>query len=787
MSKIANPFTQRIIYFVIFVSVLIHISTLYLGQSLYANFYWENIPFHSAVEVAGSFIAFFVAYLLVVLERKNQGTSFNIPIACAMVGMGVLDGMHALVLPGQVFVWLHSTATFLGGLLFSLIFLPIKIQKKLSSKTPFKVFIVSFFFCLVSLYFPEILPVMLNQNGFSLVAELLNIIGGVLLLIVAVKLFLTFRRSQKTDDLLFVLHCSMFGLAAIMFEQSTLWDLPWWGWHVLRLVAYGVALWFALSSDLISQVLSIKRENSLDIQIKERDSQLQSLQNSIENKEIHLGTILNSLNDAVVITNGKGKLSLFNLAAEKMFGYSQQQIIGQSVEQLMPSDAAAHHAGYMANYSANKGTHLMGKNRQLMAKRNDQSVFPVEITITPMFIKNEKHIVGLIRDITQRKQYEQDLQQAKLDAEQASKIKSLFLANMSHEIRTPMNGIFGTLQLLQNEPLSDKAYELLENAKYSCKNLSTIINDILDFSKIEAGKLEIQTANFNLAKLLQNLSSDLLPTALKKGIDFEISNQLKHDLWIGDSVRVSQILLNLISNAIKFTQQGKVIVCLSQNQSDNPNEPIIIEVVDTGIGMDEEGLASLFAKFKQADGSITRKFGGTGLGMSITQSLIHMMQGEIFVKSQIGEGTEVKVVLPLAKDHNELIEKDADAPSVLPKNYANKHILIAEDNEINQLVIQAMLESTNVKLTIVPNGKDAVKQALLQQPDLILMDIQMPVMDGINACKAILAELDSIPIIALTANVMSEDIATYKQSGFITYLAKPIEIDNLMTLLEQYL
>lgn len=786
-SQNSNPITKRVIYFIILLSMLVHISTLYLSKYYYPLFAWENIAFHSAVEVAGSFISFFVAYLLIALERKKQGTSFNIIIAAALVGMGVLDGIHALIQPGQLFVWLHSIATFWGGCLFSLVFFSNKLRGRISTRLPLRVFVFSFCFCILSIYYADFIPVMANQDGFTVVAKLLNMCGGIALLFVSVRLYLAFKQSKKTDDLLFVLHCCMFGLAATMFEHSKLWDLTWWGWHILRFVAYGVALWFALSSDLIAQLITIETKEALDIKVKDKESELKIVNFSLQSSEIQKGTILNSINDAVVISNEKGEISLFNLAAERMFGYSQDQMIGHSVEKLMPKSVADVDDCYMEKNLKNERNQITDNNRQLTAQHKNKIKFPIEITITPMFIDDTQHIVALIRDITQRKEDENTLYKAKMASEKASEAKSFFLANMSHEIRTPMNGIYGTLHLLNKEPLSLQGKNLIEIAEYSCKNLLTIINDILDFSKIEAGKLEIESVNFSVEKITSSISSGMLTTAKNKKIDFNVVNNINHDAWVGDPVRIGQILTNLLSNAIKFTKHGKVTLLFSQCETDDKQEALLIEVIDTGIGMDEEGLKKLFIRFVQADGSTVRKFGGTGLGMSIVESLVKMMKGKISAKSIIDEGTSISVMLPLSRASADYSNKSDKDLSIEIPDFSNTYILIAEDNRVNQVIIKANLSPTKAKLKIVSNGEEAIEEALHERPDIILMDIQMPIMDGICACKQILKKMESLPIIALTANVMSDDITKYREVGFVEYIAKPFEVNDLFEKIKKHI
>ena len=393
-------------------------------------------------------------------------------------------------------------------------------------------------------------------------------------------------------------------------------------------------------------------------------------------------------------------------------------------------------------------------------------------------------VIGTHTNITKEKEVLRQIEEAREEAEAANKAKSEFLSNMSHEIRTPMNGIYGTLQLLKGEQLSQKGRGFINKAEYSCKSLLTIINDILDFSKIEAGHLNIEDAPFNLKDVIEKISSDVLPLAIDKNISYEVNNILTHDIWMGDSVRVGQVVLNLVHNAIKFTEQGKVTLSLSSKQQTS-SDNIVIEIVDTGIGMDSKTIDKVFSRFSQADDSITRKYGGTGLGMSITQSLLHLMEGQISVDSEINKGTTIQVVLPLKK-----AKSTADDFSHAPESrldLTGKYILIAEDNAINQAIIEAMLEPFNPTLKIVANGEEAVQSVFSKRPDLILMDIQMPVKDGVTACQEILAHMNDIPIVALTANVMAQDIETYLKVGFVAHLGKPFEISLLKEKLKHLL
>jgi len=371
-------------------------------------------------------------------------------------------------------------------------------------------------------------------------------------------------------------------------------------------------------------------------------------------------------------------------------------------------------------------------------------------------------------------QSNQELAAEKLKAESASMAKSEFLANMSHEIRTPMNGILGGLQLLRTKALDQASKQLVDKSVYSAKSLLTIINDILDLSKIEANKLDFEQKSISMIEILESVTSDVSIDADKKGISYRYSvDDNYRDGWRGDPVRVRQILLNLVSNAVKFTEKGSVHVQLNNVIYDD-QDAIEFTVIDSGIGMSDAAQARIFERFSQADSSTTRKYGGTGLGMAITTSLIKLMDGEISVKSIEHQGTTVRVTLPLSRAALPL-QADEEQSLSVPVLH-NKRILIAEDNDINQAIIQSMLETTQASLTFASNGKMAVEAIKQHSYDLILMDIQMPEMDGIEA-YALIRQLDKgVPVIALTANVMPVDIQSYKDMGFMSHIGKPIDM-----------
>jgi signal transduction histidine kinase len=376
-----------------------------------------------------------------------------------------------------------------------------------------------------------------------------------------------------------------------------------------------------------------------------------------------------------------------------------------------------------------------------------------------------------------------ELETAKVKAEDATNAKSIFLANMSHEIRTPINGIVGMIHLIEKTNLTHKQKHYIEIINSSSNTLLSVINDILDFSKIEAGKLTIDKVEFNLKTLIDNLTNIINLKVEEKGLIFNVSyNKNVEYLLFGDSLRISQVLINLINNAIKFTNQGSVKLIIS-HQKDN----VMFEIKDTGIGLSKDNQMKLFHSFNQADSTTTRKYGGTGLGLSISKQLVELMDGSIWVNSEIDKGSTFGFEIPLLKveNFNEIkIEKrlTIDDLDIL----AGSKILLVEDIFINQEIILGLLEESKINIDIANNGLEAINM-FKNDYDLILMDIQMPIMGGIEATKIIRKSNSIVPIIALSANVMKSDIEETKKAGTNDHINKPIDFHELYKTLLQYI
>jgi signal transduction histidine kinase/CheY-like chemotaxis protein/CHASE3 domain sensor protein len=401
-----------------------------------------------------------------------------------------------------------------------------------------------------------------------------------------------------------------------------------------------------------------------------------------------------------------------------------------------------------------------------------------------------KHI-GTIQDVTRQKLIEEELIQAKGLAEQSAKIKEQFLANMSHEIRTPLNGIIGFTELLEDTPLNVNQSTYLGAIKNSGKNLLMIINDILDFSKIEADKVEFEEIEIDLRDMLGSIILTFQSAVKVKNNSIELNfDKSIPTFLLGDPLRLSQILINLIGNAIKFSNQNGIINVVVKALSNN-TDTIEIEfaVQDTGMGISEDRLTSIFEDFTQANVGTTRKFGGTGLGLAIAKKLVELQGGRIGVKSRLNEGSIFSFNLPFKNNNRETLKK-ADIhikTEQLEQNFKGLKILVVEDNPMNQLLAKTVLSKWGIEVTIAENGKIAVKQLQTNDYDIVFMDLQMPEMDGYEATSQIRKVLKKeVTIIAMTANAVKGEAERCLHIGMNDYISKPIDIKILQDKIKLY-
>ena len=496
-----------------------------------------------------------------------------------------------------------------------------------------------------------------------------------------------------------------------------------------------------------------------------------------------LSSILNIASEGIIVADQDMRILLFSKGAEVIFGYTAPEVLGQPIDLLIPHDRREAHKQRVHAFTAGAILSRRMSNRQdVTGLTKDGRLAPIEVGLSKTTTRSGMIYTAIIRDISESLQAEAELNQAVSEATAANAAKSAFLAAMSHEVRTPLNGVLGMAQAMARDALPPKQAERLEVIRQSGESLLGILNDMLDLSKIEAGKLQMETLEFDLGDLISGAHNTFSALAAQKGLQFDlyVSNRAE-GAYLGDPLRLRQVLNNLISNAVKFTEKGLVEVDVDRQEG-----RLVIAVRDTGMGISPEALTRLFDKFEQGDLSTTRRFGGTGLGLAICRDLVRLMGGEISAASVINQGATFTVHLPL-----EHIGQVPPLPDVLEPHPAaddrqQVRLLVAEDNRANQLVIDTLLRQVGITPVIVPNGRAAVAAWEEKPWDLILMDVQMPEMDGPTATSIIRRrELDSgqtrTPILALTANAMDHQLLEYRQAGMDGLVAKPIEIDKLFS------
>ena len=513
---------------------------------------------------------------------------------------------------------------------------------------------------------------------------------------------------------------------------------------------------------------------SASIAKEEINYQKDLMYKSLTESENKFRVLIEAANDGVLLSKN-GFAFEANPAFCKLFGYSSDEIqnkpiidfIGQKNQELVLNHIKA-------NYAVAYECECVKKNG---------TTFMVEVIGKNLTINNENVLMSTIRDITELKKAEEMLKESVAKSIQAAKAKSEFLANISHEVRTPLNGIMGMASLLKETPLSREQAKYVEVLKSSADNLLVIVNDVLDFSKIEANKMSLEKIDFRIKSLIEDVCHILAPIALKKDLIFqaELHPQLP-EVVSGDPTRLRQILMNLANNALKFTIKGSVVIKVSPTTNNN----IRFEVKDSGIGIPQSSLKEIFVPFSQVDTSTTRQFGGTGLGLSICRQLVELMGGQLEVESEINKGSTFYFTVELNKvDSNQLAERKPNSSSSVDELTAKllnekMKILLVDDNEENRFLILTYLKKFPFTIDIAENGEIALVKMRANSYDVVLMDIQMPVMDGLEATQIFRAwekeeRKTSTFIVALSAHALADEVKKSLDAGCDRHITKPIK------------
>lgn len=509
----------------------------------------------------------------------------------------------------------------------------------------------------------------------------------------------------------------------------------------------------------------------------------------IKNKFMHemklnqriLKSLITRSEDGMFVTDTTGLIYDLNQRAIELFGFSKEEMLDVDFRVLRkdPLTPEEIEEGFMKLNEEHFWT------QETMLTKKDGSEFAARIAIIQLYSQKTKFLVYRVQDISNLKMYQEELLLAKEKAEQAAKAKSNFLAIMSHEIRTPLNGVIATSSLLKQSELNAEQNDQLDTIYRSGQNLLMLINDILEFSKMENGKLVLDPRPSNIQLAILDVAGLLRASAEQKGIQLEV--RVHHNMpssLVIDDHRLKQILLNLTGNAIKFTSEGKVTIDCGIEKSIKDRHLISFKITDTGIGIAQDKLPMLFQSFTQVDAGISRKYGGSGLGLTISKQLVELMGGEIQVCSEIRKGTCFSFSIWC---NEKIIQNNLSEADTCTTDYSNLNVLIAEDNRINIQVFRFILDRLNIKADFAENGLEAVDAYRKKAYDLIFMDMQMPEMDGLEATRAIRNLATQQPIIiAISANAYPEDRIKCADAGMNDFMPKPFELDKVSSMLRTY-
>jgi PAS domain S-box-containing protein len=503
----------------------------------------------------------------------------------------------------------------------------------------------------------------------------------------------------------------------------------------------------------------------------------------------YMDNLFKGVVDLIFILDKNFIIQSVNEAVEELLGFKQAEMQGRSFISVLEQNSVLALDTVKRSLTQNKFI----KDIELRISDKHAQCIPTASSFSVLYDKGvETGILIIAKDISRLKQAEEEMRKAKEHAEAANVAKSRFLANMSHEIRTPLNGILGITEILKDDITDQTQTEYLDIISTSGQNLAKLINDILDLSKIESGKLNLETVPFAFSKTINNNIQAYKHLAEQKGLAFNchIDENIPATV-VGDSTRINQILTNLVGNAIKFTEKGSVDVTFTKLATDGRDIVLCGEVKDTGIGIPKEKEKIIFESFAQADDSVTRKYGGTGLGLTIVENLLKQMDGKIEVINNADPGTTGTIFRFTFKlQENQIATKSSiqENAVVMKKNFQRAfNILVVDDNDINRLIARKILESFGAVVTMAATGPDAITLIQSKDFDMIFMDIQMPGMDGYETTRAIRSLNFKNPIIALSANAFNEHVQQSLEAGMNGHLTKPFTPQQIQQVVAKYL
>lgn len=754
-----------------------------LSIILYFISTFNYLLFHTVIELFTIFVGIGMLVLASnnLTEKSKTNEPFYVFLGIMFGGISIIDLLHTLSYKGMAIIphltanqatqfWVIARFTESIVILASILF--IEKVKKVNIKTLFVINIVLIAISIVSVHILPIFPdCYIEEQGITLFKKFSEYL--IISLLIA-SLFILWKKKslfQKDDYSNFRLIIIITILSEFMFTlYVSVYGIPNMLGHLFKFIAFILVYKSILQKLLISPYQKINTElMEANLKIKEELNETKS----------NYKEIVENIEDLIIIIDSKGEILYANHKTKPFFGEDSEACMGFSIFNFIHHD------------DIEKSTKELEKS---IEDESVQNICFENRTINDTFLLwNAKKVINtdnknisffsIAKNITDIKKYQDEIKKEKEMAEIANKAKSQFLSNMSHEIRTPLNGIIGFCDLLHEVEKDQEKLEMLNCVISSGELLLGIINDVLDLAKIETGKYILDQGEINIKELIENISDVYIKTNTNRVyFKYEIDSKIDFNI-IGDKIRLNQILMNLLSNSKKFTEKGMIKLKLTLEDIEHEEEKLLIfSIKDTGIGVKSENVDLIFEKFTQENMTINKKYGGTGLGLAIVKDLVKIMNGEIYVNTEYKNGAEFIVKIPFKIVRKELEKEKIKNNSLNLKE--NLKILVVEDNVSNQMVIKKMLkENDNIVLDIANNGETALEKIATLNYDIVLMDIQLPDMNGIEVTKEIRRRGIDVKIIAVSAYVFEEEIKKIMESGANSFLPKPFKKHELLSII----
>ncbi len=624
---------------------------------------WPLEPLHATIETLGAAIALALASLLLILRRFGREPAEHLWMSCAFLGMGLLDGFHAATPPGNLFVWLHSLAVLVGGVLFLLVWLPERLAEgRLARLMPSAVIVATLVLAMSSVLWSGMLPLMVRDGAFTRTAQACNVTGGAAFLLAGARFVLLYRTRPAWEEFLFAVHCGLFGVAGLVFELSALWDPAWWWWHVLRLLAYAVALRFLMTTFWAAQEELRELNESLEHRVEERAAALRFSEQRY--RQLTEGT-----RDAIVVADQFGRITLFNPAARQVFGYDEDEVLGRCLTLLMPPEYHDDYFRGLHRYLETRETQVMGRTIELRGRRKNGEIFPIEIALSAIDLPDGIVFLGAIRDATERQRM-----QARLVQSEKMASLGLLSAGMAHEINNPLAYVANNLAVLDREIrdltrlaiilkqaradlagvrpdlaeqtdevdltfLTEQLPRIVNSTRQGVKRVADIVHNLRGFARLDRAEVDRVDIHESLNSSLEMIRGRLA----RRNIQVETRFADLPPVYC-QPAQINQVFLNLLVNAMQAIEtnhrDGGRIEIVTRAEGDSA----IVEIADDGGGIPPDVLPRIFDPFFTTKGVGE----GVGLGLSISHGIVSDHGGRLEVESQPGQGSRFRVILSVA-------------------------------------------------------------------------------------------------------------------------------------------